>query len=106
MSPGGREAAMKRLSGKVTVLLLLIALGSPSGGASGNQPDDDPIAMGKPLSYWLECIEKLDMPNLSTAFQAIASLGPDAWSAVPQLTNIVAAPFIPITLGFDDSGQI
>jgi hypothetical protein len=43
---------------------------------------------------------------ISVAFDAIRSLGPDAWPAVPELTRIVAAPFVPVEIGKDSEETI
>ena len=101
------RGAMER---RMILLVLAIAISATLGWASENQGDvkagselqRDPTSLGKPLSYWLKSIKDLDRENMDLAFQAIVNLGPDAWPAVPQLTQIVAEPFTPIELNVDD----
>ena len=59
--------------------------------------------MGKPLTFWLKALRDRDEKLISDAFNAIYSLGDDAWVAVPELSRIVAAPFEPI--GVDDDSR-
>src|SRR5262249_13434858 len=56
---------------------------------------------GQTLTFWLKAIRDRDENNLSNAFDAIHSLGPDAWIAVPDLTRVVEAPFVAINLDRD-----
>ena len=69
-------------------------------------PREDPIALGAPLSYWLNVIHSRNTRELDQAYHAIIQLGPYAWAAVPELTQIVAEPFVPIRMGRDDKGEI
>jgi hypothetical protein len=66
----------------------------------------EPSYRGEPLSYWLDAIRRRDENSLSLAFEAIRSLGPEAASAVPDLTRVVAGPFTPIDLGKDSDEVI
>jgi hypothetical protein len=67
---------------------------------------DDPVALGHPLSYWLKSIRDRDPEKIQMAFDAIVELGPEAWRAVPELTKIVAEPFAPIEFESDSRSQI
>jgi len=67
---------------------------------------DDPAALGHPLSYWLKSIHDRDPEKMQLAFDAIVELGPEAWRAVPELTKIVAEPFAPIEFERDSRSQI
>ena len=69
-------------------------------------PQDDPVAMGHPLSYWVKAIRERDIEESELAFEAIFELGPKAWRAVPDLTEIIAARFTPIQIGKDSRGEI
>jgi hypothetical protein len=71
-----------------------------------DEPELDPLYLGKRLSFWLKCIQDRDENNMETAFDAIRELGPDAWIAVPELTRIVAEPYDPILIGLDDDRLI
>jgi hypothetical protein len=51
---------------------------------------------GKPIVFWLKALRSRNEDLLSGAFEAIRSLEKDAWVAVPDLTRVVAAPFVPI----------
>jgi hypothetical protein len=62
--------------------------------------------MGKPLTFWLKALRDRDEENLSSAFDAIRSLGGDAWVAVPELSRILNAPFEPIEIGSDSHEAI
>lgn len=70
-----------------------------------NTPND-PVALGHPLSYWLEGIRTRDRLNAERAFDAIVQLGPAARGAIPDLTAIVAEPFAPIRIGRDSRDEI
>jgi len=63
--------------------------------------NDQPNYQGKPLSYWINVIRDRNEEEIGTAFEAIRNFGPRAAAAVPELTQIVAAPFAPIRLGTD-----
>jgi hypothetical protein len=56
---------------------------------------------GKPIGFWLKALRERNEELLSGAFEAIYSLDEDAWIAVPELTRVVAAPFVPIRVGRD-----
>ena len=58
----------------------------------------EPSYQGRSLSDWLKAIHDRDEDMMPLAFEAIRSLGPDAWAAVPELKRVVAAPFAPIQL--------
>ena len=73
-----------------------------------NQGDSvhEPNYHGKPLSYWLGVIRDRDDDMMAQALDAIRSLGPAASVAVPDLTDLVAAPFTPIRIGVDSDDSI
>jgi hypothetical protein len=60
---------------------------------------------GKPLNDWQRIIETRNEEGLAQAFHAMRYFGPDGQTAIPALTAIVAAPFVPIRLG-KDSDQV
>jgi hypothetical protein len=62
---------------------------------------DEPEYQGKNLSFWLKIIRDRNVEMIPLAFDAIRSLGPRAWSAAPELTRIVAAPFVAVNIGKD-----
>ncbi len=61
---------------------------------------------GKPLTFWLKVIRDRDDEQLSAAFDAIHSLGPDAWVAVPDLARLVEAPFAAIDIDRDSEDTV
>ncbi len=72
--------------------------------ADGQQ--DDPRVFGQPLSYWIDIIRDREIDNVDRAFDAIVALGPAAGKAVPELTKILASPFVPVRLGRDSRKDI
>jgi hypothetical protein len=89
-----------------TLLLAMTAAIAAPGAVEKASDDRDRLFqertyLGKPITYWLQAIRERDQENLSNAFDAIYSLGPDAWVAVPDLTRVVAAPFDPIDINRD-----
>jgi hypothetical protein len=101
---------MKRVVCIVAIAALVIALSSELSVAqvvarAANKPED-PVALGQPLSHWLKVIRSRDPEEMETAYDAIVELGPAAWTAVPDLTRIVAEPFTPIRIGVDDRREI
>jgi hypothetical protein len=91
-----------RSIGKVGGLLILVVITPVFGWAAEQR---DPVYMGKPLSYWTESIRNRDA-EMELAFEAIRTLGPDAKSAVPDLTRIVSEPFTAIQVGIDNPDLI
>jgi hypothetical protein len=71
-----------------------------------DRAQEDPLSLGQPLSYWLKSIRERDPETIETAFDAIVDLGPEAWRAVPELTKIVAEPFVPIRVDKDSLKDI
>src|SRR5262249_2760632 len=61
---------------------------------------------GRPLTFWLKVIRDREEDKLSAAFDAIHSLGPDAWVAVPDLTRLVEAPFVAIDIDRDSEEAV
>jgi hypothetical protein len=66
---------------------------------------NDPIYEGKPLSYWIKILRSRD-EGMPLALEAIQSLGPLAWRAVPILEEIVADAFMPVKVGEDKNDVI
>jgi hypothetical protein len=89
----------------------LVAL-TPSTGAAqeSNVPEirsvDERQYQGRSLSYWLKVIRDRDDARISIAFDAIRSMGPNGWPAIPELTRLVAAPYSPIRIGRDSDEEI
>ena len=67
---------------------------------------DEPSYRGRTLAFWIKAIRDRNEEMMPLAFEAIRSLGPDAWAAVPELTRLVSAPFAPIRLGKDSDKVI
>ena len=67
---------------------------------------EDPLSLGKRLSYWIEVIRSRDPERMGMAYDEILQLGPEAYSAVPELTRVVAEPFTPIRPGVDDGREV
>ena len=93
------------LSNKKAIGLLLITLFAVTPQSPAQAPRE-PTYQGKTLDYWLKAIRGRDEANMLLAFDAIRSMGPDAWTAVPELTRVVSAPFTPIKLGKDSDHAI
>jgi hypothetical protein len=68
--------------------------------------DADPASMGHPLSYWIKVLRTREMEESELAFDAIVDLGPRASRAVPELTQILEVPFVPIKIGTDSRSEI
>jgi len=109
---------MTRIIRKMIGILLAVAItatvgtaaenhGSKKTASDGAEPSyAEPSYMGEPLSYWLRFIQDRDKNNMDLALDAIRELGPDARSAVPELTQIVAEPSAPIEIGVDKRSVI
>jgi len=67
---------------------------------------DDPVALGHPLSFWMNVIRDRDLDNIDRAFDAIVVLGPAASKSVPELMGIVAAPFTPVRIERDSRKEV
>src|SRR4030095_10188573 len=93
------------LLNKKAIGLLLIALFTVTPHSPAQVPRE-PTYQGKTLDYWLKAIRERDEANMLLAFDAIRSMGPDASTAVPELTRVVSAPFTPIKLGKDSDYAI
>jgi hypothetical protein len=103
---------MKTTKATAGLIALVLALAGTAA-ASMAEKDDAPIKafqertyQGKPLSYWLQALRNRDEDLISTAFDAIRSLDEDAWIAVPDLTELVAAPFVAIHINKDSHAAI
>jgi hypothetical protein len=87
------------------ILMLAVAAMSP---AAVHDADNPPIQsfqegtyQGKPIVFWLKVLRDRDKELMPGAFEAIRSLDQEAWIAVPELTRLVASPFVPIRTGKD-----
>jgi len=67
---------------------------------------DQPMYQGKNLNYWVQIIQDRDEKLMQIAFDALRSMGPKAWPAVPELTQMVSAPFTAIQIGKDSDEEI
>ena len=93
-----RDIYMNSIRSLLKVMVASIAIATMAIPASAA---DEPQYMGKGLSYWLNVIRDRNEEMISLAFDAIRNLGPEARAAVPDLTQLVAAPFTPIQIGKD-----
>ena len=90
--------------------ILILSLGATTWAAI--KDNDPPRALqertyqGKPITFWLKVLRDRNEELLSRAFEAIHSLDEDALIAVPDLTQIVAAPFVAIQIGKDSHATI
>ena len=96
---------MQRVANWVAVLALAtVMLVQP--GLAQTERNDDPVALGHPLSYWMKVIRDRDIGKSNTAFDAIVEIGPAAWRVIPELKEMLAAPFTPIQMGKDTRDEI
>jgi len=90
-----------------TALLMTITFAAATQAATEKPADErdrlfqERTYQGRPLTFWLRALRDRDENLMSEAFDAIYSLGGDAWIAVPELGRIVDAPFEPIEIGSD-----
>jgi hypothetical protein len=94
------------------LIFLVLAFGGMTAAATRETDDGSLRAFqertyqGKPINYWLKALRNRDDNLMSTAFEAIRSLDQDAWVAVPDLTHLIAAPFVAIHIGKDSHAAI
>jgi len=91
------------LTSALATLILAVSV-QAAGEASNNDRDQlfqERTYQGKTLTFWLKVIRDRDEDQLSAAFDAIHSLGPDARVAVPELARLVQAPFAAIDIDRD-----
>jgi hypothetical protein len=91
------------------VTLVLVVSATAAVEKSGDDRDQffqERTYQGQPLTFWLKVIRDRNEDKLSAAFDAIHSLGPDAWVAVPDLTRVVEAPFVPIDIDRDSQKAV
>jgi hypothetical protein len=104
------DLEMNRLTWVAATILLMIATDSygqlQTRIRGVDNAQEDPVALGQPLSHWLKVIHDRNSQELELAFDAIITLGPAASPAVPDLTQIVAEPFTPIRVGQDGKGEV
>src|SRR3954462_12109291 len=80
--------------------------GITKGGDNHEQLFKAPAYLNKSLDYWLNIIRRRDERMISLAFDAIRNIGPAAGAAVPDLTDVVTAPFSPINIEKDSHQAI
>jgi hypothetical protein len=89
---------------------LTFVVSAPASDESGSDGHDrlfqERTYQGKPLTFWLKVIRDRDEDQLPAAFDAIRSLGPDAWVAVPELSRVVDAPFVAINIDRDSQDTV
>lgn len=88
----------------IAITMLLSPAAQAAAGNGDNERDrmfQERTYQGRPLTFWLKALRTRDRDHLSGAFDAIYSLGEDAWIAVPDLGAIVGARFEPIRIGRD-----
>jgi hypothetical protein len=96
------------LIGALATLMFVV---SAQAAAEGLADDRDRLFQertyqGKPLTFWLKVIRDRDEDQLSAAFDAIHSLGSDAWVAVPELARLVDAAFAAIDIDRDSEAVV
>jgi hypothetical protein len=96
---------------RLACLMTLILLASPAWAAG--KDDDPPVRafqertyQGQPITFWLKVLRERNEELMSKAFEAIHSLDEDGVIAVPDLIQIVSAPFVPIHIGKDTHATI
>jgi hypothetical protein len=102
-----------RSIGRVSGLIFMVAVSAMVSWSAEEQQIDktavetrhEPTSQGHPLSYWLKSIQDRD-DKIVLAFDAIRNLGPDASSAIEELTRIVVEPFTPVRIGIDGDDVI
>ena len=96
----------------IRTVVMILAIGISAEAAPQNTDYDanklfqEPTYFGQPLTFWLEVIRDRNEEKISLAFDAVRSLGPDGWIAVPDLTRIISASFAPIDLAKDSHESI
>ena len=88
---------------KIEVVMLAIVISAEAAGQKTEYHNlfQERTYLGQPLTFWLEVIRDRNEEKMSLAFDAVRSLGPDSWIAVPDLTRIGAASFAPIDVAKD-----
>jgi hypothetical protein len=100
----------------IAVIGIMLNLGQTQGQLPQTDPEPqtqvsqptvqpEPTYLGKPLSYWIASIRNRDQ-QIYVAFDAIMTLGPSAQAAVPELTRLIAEPFVPVRIGVDDDDAV
>jgi hypothetical protein len=94
---------MKRLPWLIAAVVTIVfgTWGNPVFAQRVRNIPDDPVALGQPLSYWIQVVRDRNEKEIGEAFAAMVLLGPAASSAVPELIRIVEEPFTPIDLTND-----
>jgi hypothetical protein len=99
-----------RLSLTSALATLILVLSVQAAGEASNddraQLFQERAYQGKPLTFWLKVIRDRDEDQLSAAFDAVHSLGPDAWVAVPELARLIEAPFTAINMDGDSEEAV
>src|SRR5688572_7004843 len=66
----------------------------------------EPVHDGRALSLLVENRSLAEQELMQLAFDAIRDMGPEAWPAVPELTRVITAAFVPIRVATDTDEQI
>ena len=88
--------SMRFLLRTVIVGLAIAAVSTAAIGAVEKTTDErdrlfqERTYLGKPFTYWLQIIRDRNKAAIALAFDAVRSLGPDGWIAVPDLTRLEA----------------
>jgi hypothetical protein len=112
MRGGGKMTSIRFLVRTVIVGLAIAAAATAAIGAVEKTDGErdrlfqERSYLGKPLVYWLNIIRSRNEEGITLAFDAVRSLGPDGWIAVPDLTRLIAAPFSPIEIGMDSQESV
>lgn len=94
---------MRHSINRALLVILILAVSSSWAGAP---QQEESLYLGKPFSYWLKVIQDRDLDRIEVAFDAMVEFGPEASTAVPDLTRIVAEPFAPIQIGADSREDV
>jgi hypothetical protein len=97
---------MRQFKKLIPIVLTVVALTPRIASAEHDRFSRDPDYQGKPLPEWIRVVEARDEQRLGDAFHAMRYFGADGRSAVPALTAIVTAPFVPIRVGKDSDEVI
>ena len=104
--------SMRFLLRTVIVGLAIAAVSTAAIGAVEKTTDErdrlfqERTYLGKPFTYWLQIIRDRNKAAIALAFDAVRSLGPDGWIAVPDLTRLIEARFSPIDIGTDSPESV
>src|SRR5262245_30934570 len=96
-----------RFAPGVIVIALALTIAAPVIAQDVNplpkRPLQERTFQGQPIAFWLNVLRERNEDLPSQAFEAVRSLDEDAAVAVPELTHLVAAPFVAIRPGGDSA---